>query len=104
MIFFVFIAIAVGYRHCYCNGRQRQDNNQLTSNGDGDGRRDSDVTATVIAGATEMQRQQWQRRWMAGQSNGGGSDGNYDDCNGLATAAMDRDSVTAAQQRQRWKA
>jgi hypothetical protein len=105
MIVFVFIAIVVGCRHRYRNGRQWRDNNLLTINGNGDGRRDSDATATAIEGATEMQQRQWQRRWMARQSDGGGSNGRYDDCNGrLATATMDRDSATAAQQQQRWKA
>ena len=107
MIVVVFIAIAVGCRHCYRNGRQQRDNNQLTSNDNGDGRRDGDATVTAIEGATEMQRGQWQWQWqwMAGQSNGGGSDGRHNDCNGrLATVAMDRDSATAAQQRWRWKA
>jgi hypothetical protein len=78
---------------------------QLTSNLDGDGRRDGDAMATAIEGATEMQRRQWRRRWMAQQSNGGGSNGWHYDCNGrLATAAIERDRATATQQRRRWKA
>ena len=95
MIVVIVIAIAVGCRHCYRNGRQQLDNNQLTSNGDGNGRRDSDATAMVIDGMTEMRRRQWRWRWMARQSDDGGSDGWHYDCNGrLATVAMDRDSTT----------
>ncbi len=95
----------VGCRQRHSNGRQRHD----TFNG-GDGQRDGNAMATAMEGVTVMRRRrraiedarEMRRQWKAQQSNGGGSDGRHDNCNGCRRRDNNQlASATATQQHQR---